>query len=168
MSAKWVRCGLVLGSLLSLCSARAQTLLNVDLDAGTATAKSGPAAIGQSSSDFWNFYTRDDGHGGWLTSGAVSNLKYANGSGTSIGLQVLNSPGAWGNGSSDPMYAGYIYPFSGNATLNLTNMPAGLYDFYIYGPDGIYQVSAGGHDFGSKATANAATVNPIVWDEGVQ
>src|SRR5437588_5652538 len=66
------------------------------------------------------------------------------------------------------MYAGYIYPLRGTATLNLTNMPAGVYDFYIYGPDGIYDVSAGSQDFGSKATANAATVNPIVWQEGVQ
>src|SRR5438309_12082548 len=125
MTTNCLRRSLVLGTLLSLCSGRAQTLLNVDLDAGTATAKSGSAATGQSSSDFWNFYTRDDGSGGWRTFGALTNLKLADGTVSGTGLTVDNAPGAWGDGSSDPMYDGYIYPFGGNATLNVTNLGLG-------------------------------------------
>jgi hypothetical protein len=145
---------------------QSQSLINIDLDAGTATSKVGPAAIGQSASDFWNFYTRDDGAGGWLTLGAFPNLKYADGTTSSAGLVVINAPGAWNNGSSDPMFAGYIYPFSGNATLNVTNLPAGSYDFYLYALDGNLQVTVGGADYGTRTTSGPL-VNPMVWHEGV-
>ena len=50
--------------------------------------KAGPAAVGQNASDFWNFYTRDDGAGGWRTFGVVSNLKVADGTTTATGSPV--------------------------------------------------------------------------------
>src|SRR5258706_11974168 len=135
----WAAIGYI-GAILPFCSL-AQTLINVDLGGGTATTKVGTAGTGLSASDFWNFYTRDDGQGGWLTLGALSNLKRSDGSTTTAGLVVANAPGYWGNGSSDPMFAGYIYPFGGNATLDVTNLSAGSYDFYLYGQDGNYQVA---------------------------
>src|SRR6266704_6226976 len=133
-----------LAVFVSFRESHAQNVLNVDLDSGTATSKTGLAATGQTGTDFWNFYSRDDGQGGWRTLGGVANLKYANGVSSSVGLIVLNAPGSWGNGSSDPMFNGYLYPFSGNATLSVTNLPPGSYNFYIYGPDGTYQVTVSG------------------------
>src|SRR5712671_1853507 len=133
----------------------AQTLINVDLGAGTATSKTGPAAIGFNASDFWNFYTRDDGNGGWLTLGGLENLRYSDGASSAAGIVVINAPGAWGNGSSDPMFEGYLYPFGGNAIINVTNLPAGAYDFFLYGNDSVYQVTVDGADFGTRVTTNS-------------
>src|SRR5438105_10578433 len=64
-----------LGLLLTFSTAlRAQTLLNVDLGSGaSSSSKTGPAATGVASTDFWNWYNRDTGGGG------VSNLKYSDG-----------------------------------------------------------------------------------------
>jgi Big-like domain-containing protein len=143
-------------------------LLSVDFGAGSTTSETGPAAVGQSSNDFWNFYTRDDGQGGWLNSGALQNLKYSDGTPSTAGLTVANAPGAWGNGSSDAMYNSYIYPFSGNATVTVTNLGLGTFDLYVYGIDAQYQLSVGALDCGIKTTTNAPIVNPLVWHEGEQ
>ncbi len=145
-------------------------LVNLDLGAGLdGSSKLGPAAVGQSANDFWNFYTRDDGAGGWRTLGTVPNLKTADGTTTTAGLTVANAPGSWGNGSSDPMYNGYDYPFDGgNVTLTLTNLPIGQYDFYLYANDGKDQLSAGGADYGMKTCLDAALASPPAWQEGVQ
>ena len=40
-------------------------------------------------------------------------MNTAEGASTLAGLTVANAPGAWGNGSDDPMYNSYIYPFGG-------------------------------------------------------
>jgi hypothetical protein len=142
-------------------------LVDVDFGAGVGSSpKVGFAATGQTTNDFWNFYTRD-GAGGWLTFGALSNLKLANGTPTSVGLTVDNAPGAWGNGSTDPMYNGYIYPFSGNATITVTNLPPGQYDIYAYANDGNYQVT-GAADYEIKTSQDPALVSPPVWQAGVQ
>ena len=69
----------------------ASRLIDVALGAGTSTSKTGFAAVGQNANDFWNFYTRDDGHGGYLTFGAVANLKFADGTGSGAGLTVVSS-----------------------------------------------------------------------------
>jgi len=82
---------------------------------------------------------------------------------------VANAPGAWGNGSSDPMYNSYIYPFNGgNVVLTVTNLPTGQYDLYVYGIDSSYQVDVGAGHYGVKSLGNAPVVNPVVWQEGVQ
>jgi hypothetical protein len=147
---------------------RAQVLIDVDFGAGNVGGEVGFAATGQTTNDFWNFYTRDDGQGGYLTLGSLTNLKYADGSASTVGLIVGNAPGAWANSSSDEMFHSYIYPFSGNASLTVTNLPSGSYDFYIYGSDGIYQAAVAGTNYGPKTAPNAAVVNPIVWQENVQ
>lgn len=145
-------------------------LVNVDFGANSGpSAKVGLAATGQTTNDFWNFYTRDDGQGGWRTFGALTNLKQADGIPTGVGLTVANAPGAWGNGSSDPMYHDYIYPFNGgNVTVTLTNLPAGHYDLYVYGSDGNYEVSAGASSTGVQQTYEYPVVNPPKWKQGVQ
>jgi len=94
---------------------------------------------------------------------------------TSVGLTVANAPGAWSNGSSDPMFATYLYPFDGgNITVNVTNLPAATYDFYIYGHEATdagnstYELAAGGQSYGSLTTGTAPGWNTTVWQEGVQ
>src|SRR5881394_3045773 len=75
-----LKIGLVSVQLNFFASAiHAQHLLNVDFGSGTNSAKVGFAATGQSTNDYWNLYSRDDGSGGYRTVGTVSNLKWADG-----------------------------------------------------------------------------------------
>lgn len=149
--------------------APAPFLVDVDFGFGLGgSGKTGLAAIGQTTNDFWNFYTRDDAAGGWRTIGALSNLKRVDATPTATGLIVANAPGAWGNGSSDPMYYSYLYPFSGNATITVTNLPVGHYDLYVYANDGNYQLTSGAADYGTKTTQDTALLSPPLWQAGVQ
>src|SRR5439155_24632978 len=115
--------------------------------------------------DYWNLYSRDDGRGGYRTFGAVSNLKWADGTVSAVALTVTNAPGAWQNGTADPMYNVYLYPFNGgNITVTLTNLPVGSYDLYLYGHGGpgvdnansVFQVVTGSSDYGTKATTTTS------------
>ncbi len=145
------------------------TLLNVDFGAGTNTTKIGFAAAGSTTNDFWNFYTRDDGVGGWRTLGSVVNLKNADSSVTAAGLTVNNAPGAWGSSSTDPMYAGYIYPFDGgNVTVTITNLPAGTYDLLPYSPNGNFTLAVGANSYAVRTCYDVTPVSPPVWTEGLQ
>src|SRR5207247_5267195 len=100
-----------------------QSLLNVDFGIGTSSGKVGYAAVGKSDNDFWNLYSRDDGNGGYRDFGTVSNLKWADGTVSSVGLTVANAPGAWLNGLDDPMYNVYLYPFNAdNITVTVTDL----------------------------------------------
>ena len=142
-------------------------LLDVDFGSGAGpSSKQGAAAVGKTS-DFWNYYTRDEA-GGWRTSGVLSNLTLANGTASRIVMSVDNAPGAWSTGSLDPMYREYIYPFSGVATITVSNVPAGNYDLYAYSSDGNYQLTAGGTDFGSRSCRDTNPTGIPVWQEGVQ
>ena len=151
--------------------ASAQPLYNVDFGGNASVStKSGYAATGQSSSDYWNFYTRDDGFGGWRTYGAMSNIKLANGVTTGVGLTVNNAPGFWIGSSADPMYNKYIYPFGGVATVTLTGLSLGNYDLYVYGYDGNYNLNVGSTAYGNKTSfdPNFTIPGSPVWQEGVQ
>ena len=132
--------------------------------------KTGYAAIGESSGDFWNFYSRDNTSAfDWKVNGALTNLKLANGTVTSIGLTVFNLPGAWANGSSDPMYNSYLYPHSGiSASLSLTNLPAGIYDLLAYSQDGNYGLTVGANNYGIKTSYDNSPGGIPVWQEGRQ
>ncbi len=155
-------------------------LLNVDFGVGTATAKAGFAATGQSSSDFWNFYSRDDGQGGFRNSGSLAPLQFADTSLSGAGLTIDNAPGAWGNGAADPMYVTYLYPFDGgNVTITLTGLDVGQYAFYLYGhgndssQDSSFDLvnntySSGSVDYGSLATANSPNYASPIWQAGLQ
>jgi hypothetical protein len=169
----WVRTRVLAVSLfagiISLQGVLGQVLINIDIGAGTSTSEVGPAAIGHNPNDLWNFYTRDDGSGGWLTFGALGNLQTAEGSATFSGMTIANAPGAWGNGSSDSMYNGYDYPFDGgNVTVVVTNLDSGAYDFYVYGIDSTYEVTVAGQSYGIKTLGSGPVINPVVWQEGNQ
>src|SRR5207237_7282396 len=151
--------------------------LNVDVGTGTNSAKMGFAATGQSANDYWNLYSRDDGVGGYRIFGAVSNLKWADGTVSAVGLTVTNAPGAWQNGAADPMYNVYLYPFNGgNITVTVTNLPAGTYDLFLYGHGGpgldtansVFRVVSGSKDYGTKSTTTTSGWTSPAWQEGQQ
>jgi hypothetical protein len=138
--------------------------------------KLGPAATGQTKTDFWNYYSRDDGHGRWRSSGALDHMKWADGNGSAVGMAIDNALGSWGNGAADPMFEYYLYPLGGgNLTVVVTNLPSGLYDFYIYGhgdidnQSGVYHLSSGKRDQGTQSTeANGAAWRSAAWLLGKQ
>jgi hypothetical protein len=162
-------CALLLAGLAT--GARASSPFMIDIDfTGTdfPSGKTGTAAIGVGSTDYWNWYTRNDGHGGWLNSGSLTDMKLIDETATTVDLAVNNFPGAWGNGSPDSMYDGYIYPFSGIGTMTLSQLPLGLYDVYAYSVDSNYELSVGSVSYGVKTSYDYPVMNPLVWTEGVQ
>src|ERR1035437_5420494 len=108
-----------------------QQLINIDFGAGGGrgySLKTGFAAIGQATNDFWNFYDRDvyPSPYDWRTSGALVNLQLANGTLRSVGVSVSDASGAWNDESSDSMYKTYDYPLDGgNNVVAITNLAAG-------------------------------------------
>jgi hypothetical protein len=155
---------------------------NADKNGWLGTVKTGFAAIGQSTSDYWNVCSRSGATDAqWLSYVTVSNLSTVDGTPTGAGLSLSNAPGAWGNNVGDAMYNSYLYPFNGgNITVIVTNLPVGSYDFYIYGHgstdqggmqnlNGVYQLSSGGVDYGTQTTAtNGLAWNTTNWQEGQQ
>jgi hypothetical protein len=127
-------------------------LWNLDFGAGTGPSQETGAAVTGSSGDFWNYYTRDDGNGNWLSFGEIDFLKTADSAVTPVAVAVDNAPGAWGNGSSDHMYDGYIYPFGGAATITIKNLPTGSYNLWVYSPDSSLTVNVGNTGYGSQNT----------------
>ena len=62
----------------------------------------------------------------------------------------------------------------GSFIVTITNLAAGLYDFYLYGhgyltyQNCIFQLSAGSVSYGSLATTNGPGWASPIWQEGVQ
>lgn len=129
----------VLYSLLHITpSLFAQTLLNVDFGVGSHSLKTGFAAAGQSTNDFWNLYRHYDPKfvpGAELVSdGLLQEAKLSDGTATKVSVAVNNAPGVWGNSTGDPMYDTYIFANNGsNITVTVQNLEAGRYHFYLYG-----------------------------------
>ena len=142
----------------------------LDLDFGGGpgpSLKHGLAATGVTANDFWNYFNESY----WVGSGSLSNLKLVDGTTPvpSIGVSVNNAPGGWGNGSTDPMYNNFIYPFyGGNITITLSGLPDDVYDLYLYCSDGKYQVTSSGVDYGTRSSREYPVINPPNWQEGVQ
>src|ERR1041384_5947334 len=86
--------------LSAISEVTAQTLINVDFGAGATSGKTGFAATGQGTNDFWTRYRHyepkfvpgmplvPDGH--------LDALKYADGSPSKATIAVTNAPGVWG------------------------------------------------------------------------
>ena len=150
-------------------------LLNVQFGVDTTPVKSGPAAYGLATNDVWNLYSRDDGHGGYKLAGALTNLKFADGTAGGADLTITNAPGAFGNGYPDAMFGTYLYNFNGaDLTVTLTSLPAGTYTLYAYGHgeqdtfNSAFRVSAAGMDYGIARTATNASWKSPTWIEGAQ
>ncbi|EEF62004.1 hypothetical protein [Pedosphaera parvula] len=146
-------------------------LLNINFAAADAD-KVGFAAVGLSTSDFWNGYRAPN-----ISSAAVTNLKWSDGSSSTVGVTVNNAAGQWGNPVSDGMYDGYIYPQnSGTITVTLTNLPTGTYDFYAYGhgaandQNGIFNLVSNSIDYGTQSTTivGSASWHSTLWINGQQ
>ncbi len=174
---QWIL-ALMLGGMLHW-NADGAHLINVNFTAhlnASFTPKTGQAAIGQTGSDVWNVYSRDDGFGGFLWGGSLSNLKAADGSTTSVDLEVDNAAGAWVSGSTDPMMRSYLYPLSSdpNISIQIQQLPAGMYSFHVYAHGltaaeyGVIGLQTSSMNHGSKTTANLDDWASGAWVEGRQ
>ena len=153
-------------------------LLNINFTAAANrqyVIKKGGAAVGVADDDFWNVYSRDDGHGGFATDGILRELRYADQQPSGATLVVSNAPGAWMNGAADPMFNWYLYPLAGGEIrVMLTQLVPGSYDFYIYGhgamddQNGVYEVVSGGTNYGTKATTTGPSWISPKMVEGLQ
>ena len=146
-------------------------VLNVDFASPAPPQKSGPAAIGQSSLDVWN--------GFWFPGSSDASLNgplWSDGSvAAGVTVRAQNAPGGWGFSCADPMYANYIYPWGGQATVTVSGLPGGTYDFYLYGhtwsPGGnsLFELSVSGVSQGTKSTGvGGADWSTVDWKEGQQ
>ncbi|MGZ5529076.1 MAG: immunoglobulin domain-containing protein, partial [Limisphaerales bacterium] len=125
--------GTLTSDVVSLAVTAPDVLWNVDFGSGSTSLKTGPAAIGQTASDFWNSY-------GFNRAG-VTNLLLADGTPSAVTVKVYGQgPVAPVNGNPDPMYHDYLYQYNlpGNLTVDTTNLPPGSFDFYYYAGCGDY------------------------------
>jgi hypothetical protein len=166
----------VLIATLMLTQSAWADLWNVDFGAdvrggGPPPMKIGFAATGISASDFWNFYTADNPDGSYKVNGFLSNLKKAGGVTTGVGITVNNGDGDFSYASTDPMLHEYIYSLSGGTLqtiVTVTNLPAGNYNFYLYGADSHFNLKVGGTDYGEKISYDNPLINPPPWVDGHQ
>ena len=147
-------------------------VINVDFGAGQGpSAKTGPAVTGIGPGDYWNYYTRDNPDNSWKVNGSLDDLKYAGGQPSPVDMTVNNGDGAWSYAASDPMLAQYIYSLSGGVLqtqVTLTNLPAGTYNFYLYGADSQFNLTVGATDYGTKISYDYPVIDPPPWVEGRQ
>ena len=141
------------------------------LGIGTDTNKVGFAATGLTTNDYWNVCISYE-----QTYVTLANLHWADTSSSGVNLTVLNAPGAWYNTTGDGMYDSFIYPFNGgNVTATLNNVPAGSYDFYLYGhsanawENSKFQITIGTNTTVWKQTQDSTlAATSTNWAEGVQ
>lgn len=119
-------------------SAPGQSLLNVSFGAGDTTAKTGFAATGHGTNDFWNLYSHYRPRyvpGAPLVShGRLEKLRFADGTESGVAMAVTNAPGVWGNSTGDPMLDQYVFaPNGSNLTVTITGLEPGRYHIYAYG-----------------------------------
>ena len=122
--------------------------------------KTGPAAVGQGTNDFWNI--------GWYS--PINNLGYANGSISSATISIINGMFGSYTGSSDPMYNSYVFNngYASDVSVIAANLIPGLYDFYAYSPGASFTLTVGTNNLGTQACSDSTFSNPPVWQEGLQ
>ncbi|HVY71754.1 MAG TPA: hypothetical protein VHH73_17615 [Verrucomicrobiae bacterium] len=171
-------------ALFSALSGRlaAQTLLNIDFG-GSPGAKTGFAATGQSSNDFWNAYThyRPRFSPGMtpVGDGRMEGLKLGDGGESGVAITVTNAPGVWGNSTGDAMFDSYMFASNGsNLLVRLTGLAPGRYHFFLYGradadatpeQNSVFELAVGTNHFGPLAASGAAGWrSPQSWTERAQ
>ena len=131
-------------------------VLNINFGSVSA-AKSGFAAAGESTNDYWNGYSFTSTNNITLT-----NLLWSDTNASGANLTVLNAPGTNSNPVSDGMFQSYVSSTT-NITLTLTNLASGTYDFYIYSHgnsssnNGILHLVSQGIDYGTNRTTTIGT-----------
>lgn len=164
----------------SLASVVGGKLLDIDFTAHlnpVFSTKTGPAAVGVDASDFWNVYSRDTTSlAAWRSGGAVSNLKWTDGSNSGANLIVTNAGGAWFTLCADPMMQSYLYPLDrqGNISAKLTGLPAQRYDIYVYahgqpsGENATVTLTLNGVPVDTRVTSSLTAWDSPGWIEGNQ
>jgi hypothetical protein len=148
-----------------------QTLIDVAFTDAAITPKTGFAATGMTAADYWNTCS--------FPALSLSNLRFVDGTYSGAGLTVSNVSGAYTDGAPDPMYASYYYTggnfvSAGNQIVTITNLAAGVYDFYFYGhgngnnQNSAYELLVDSQDYGIEMTTNGAGWQAAVWQEGLQ
>src|ERR1700733_5197055 len=93
----------------------AGTLIDVAFTSAPVTSKTGFAATGVTSNDFWNTYDVD--------APPLTNLEFVDSSASGAGLTATIPPalyvGTNENGATDPMYGIYVFNEGGNIILNV-------------------------------------------------
>jgi hypothetical protein len=126
-----------------------EELIDVAFTGGPVTAKSGFAATGLTTNDFWSSFTN--------LGGALPNVKFVDGTASGAGITVSGANGVYGNGQPDPMYSTYLYSSVGSMTVSVTNLIPGTYDLYLYGMGSAGQVSTYEITVGSQGYRGSAT-----------
>ncbi|MBX3731573.1 MAG: hypothetical protein KF791_03155 [Verrucomicrobiae bacterium] len=151
-------------------------LININFGIDDTPTRAGPAAFGIAGDDFWNLYSRDDGLGGYLSSGRLEDLRDASGARSGASVEVENAPGAWGNGSADPMFGVFLYPLGADPVVRVTlnALPPGVYSVYCYGhgeqdaQNVEFEVIAGPRSAGVSRTTESDSWRMTEWKEGDQ
>ena len=157
--------------LLLVAAAHAQSIINLKFGAGT---KTGTAAVGAGTNDFWNHYNPTNNDGSLFDSGVLVPLFSADGTNLTAGMLVYGVQAGGTNATGDAVLDSWIGASGTNLTVILTNIPYGYYDVYLYGHgeadelNGIYELVAGWTTYGSQSTTNTSAWNTNVWTEGAQ
>jgi len=132
------------------CTNIATTLLNIDFNDGSLSEKVGPSAVGQFMNDFWNGIGPTNDF--WTTNfSGYPELRSADGSTSPIRMVVNNLPYVARNNSPDSMFDDYVYPDPTNhAALIFTNVPAGIWDLYLYSHSGVFYLNVGTNIYGPQ------------------
>jgi alpha-tubulin suppressor-like RCC1 family protein len=142
-----------------------QPLLNVDFGSSSQSSKTGFAVVGQTPSDFWSGYAAG-------TPG-ITNILFADGSPTRVGVVVSNAPSWFWNDSTDPMMHEAIIPVGDSTPFPVTifGLPPGTYSFFLYAPGNTYlavgsdfELIAGGISLGHRVVQWGVDAPP--WQEG--
>lgn len=138
-----------------------------NLDFGVGPAKTGYAATGQSEMDQWNAVGATGG----------ANLVLADGRASTAGAHLANATIVADNLAADEMYRSYVTATAGAGpmTLTITNLPPGIYDFYLYGHgaggerfNSLFELAAGGVSYGRRATDISLDWQSPAWEEWIQ
>ena len=174
---------LLLGILTLFPPAHAQVLLNVDFGVGAASVKSGHAATGLATNDFWNLHAHYNPRFAPgqppVSNHTSSGLKLSDKSDSAVSIAVANAPGVWGNASGDAMFDSFLFAQNGsNITVTVRALEAGRYHFYLYGhaePDAtaeqnsVFSLRSGTNALGPLTAAPAPGWKASLgWQEGRQ
>ncbi len=119
-------------------SSQAQSLVNIDFGVGKTSQKSGLAAAGLQSDDFWNLYRhyepRYEPGMALVSHGKMTSLRYSDGRDSAISIEVKNAPSVWGNTTGDPMMDTYIFSQDRKPIeITVKNLPQAHYQVFLYG-----------------------------------
>ncbi len=156
-----------------------QTLINIDFGVGVESAKTGFAATGMGTNDYWNLYRHYEPRFApgmaMVHDGKLEKLRFADRGESAVSVTVSNAPGVWGNSSGDAMYDSYVFAQNGsNIVVTVIGLAPGRYHFYLYGhaePDvtgeqnPLFALVSGTNVFGPVSPTGGAWRTGQPWQE---